>query len=234
MKKVTLFLVLVTLFLGMFSCSKELNLKDLPYEDNLRIAKEKYDNEKYVKAIDDFKAILLNYGGMNGIDSVQFLLAESHFNLAEYYSSAYEYTRLYNNYPGSPLAEEALFKSAYSYYKLSPSYHLDQEDTENAMRHFQIFVETYKSGTYVDSALVLMKELREKTAEKDFKAGELYLIMDQPRAAKTYFGYIIENYYDTKFYLPSIKYYAESFKAMGDDYSYNIYMDEYKKLGGEE
>ena len=76
--------------------------------------------------------------------------------------------------------------------------------------------------------------LREKLARKEFEAGILYLKLDQPRAAKIYFGEIINNYYDTSYYSESLKNIAQAYLEMKDEYRYLEYMSKYNELNPSE
>ena len=217
--------ILLSVFLS--SCTQELNLQDIGFEKSFSIAKKQYYNENYLQAIEDFNVLILNYGGQIGIDSVQYLLADTHFKLEEYYSASYEFNKLTESFPESKLAEESYFNSAMSYYKLSPIYSLDQKETYNAISKFQFYLDIYPMGQFADNANDLIRELREKLARKEFESGKLYMKMDQPRAAKFYFLEIINNYYDTTYYVLSLKFMAEASELMKDNYNYQVYKKKY-------
>ena len=225
--KVMAFTLIVLLFC---SCTNELNLKEVGFEKSFESAKKKFNAEKYVESLNDFEVILLNYSGHAGIDSAQFFLAQSHYELEEYISASYEFEKLVDNFPQSKLSEEALFKAALSYSQLSPSRVLDQSESKKALTKFQIFLDKYKSGDYADKAREHNLKIREKLARKEYEAGLLYLKMEQPRAAKVYFKSIMEKFYDSSFYLESVSNYAESCRQMDDDYNYQLYMKKYNKL----
>ncbi|PID26345.1 MAG: hypothetical protein CR982_10815 [Candidatus Cloacimonadota bacterium] len=224
------FIILIFSTLLLFSCAKEINVRTLTFEKNFKIAKEKFQNKNYPRAIDDFNVILYNYSGETFIDSVQYYLALSHFKNEEYYSASYEFAKLYENYPSSPLAEEALFKSALSYYKLSPDVNLDQKETRAAFAKFQRFIEVFKEGEYSERASEYIKELRNRFAEKEFKTAELYMKLEQPRAAKVYYRSVMEDYYDSDFFNEAIRGYAEASKMMKDMKTYNEYMKRYNSI----
>ncbi len=223
------FIIIILSILLMNSCSDDLNLKTIGFEKSYQIAKKKFIDEDYVKAIEDLNIIILNYSGSVGIDSAKFLLAKSHFNIEEYYLASYEYKTLVDNFPSSPLAEEALYSSALSYYMVAPDFALDQKDTKTAMTKFQLFLDSYSTGEYAAESIKKIKEIRTKLAQKEFESGELYMRIDEPRAAKVYFLLIIEEYYDTIYYNKSLEKIAEAYKEMKDDYNYQLYLDKYNK-----
>ena len=212
------------------SCTKELNVKDAGFEKSFRIVKEKYSRENYIDALTDLNRIILNYGGENGIDSVQFMIAKSHYHLGEYYSSSYEFIRLTENFPESKLVEESYYNDAECYYKLSPRYTLDQTETGKAISKYQLYLDLFPEGIFVNEVSLRITELREKLARKEFEAGDLYLKLDQPRAAKVYFSELIDKYYDTSYYPASLEKISQAYLEMGDEYNCQIFMDKYNEL----
>lgn len=80
----------------------------------------------YVKADSVGEKVYFNYAWCNYYQSA--------FTLSSHY-----FKQFYTYYPNSWCAEEALLTSAYSLYKLSPIYRLDQSDTEKAIEAFQLF-----------------------------------------------------------------------------------------------
>ncbi|MBN2790520.1 MAG: outer membrane protein assembly factor BamD [Candidatus Delongbacteria bacterium] len=229
--KLTSLRILMVLFFTFifFSCTKEMNIKDMGFEKSFSIAKKKYLNENYIQALDDFNVLLLNYGGETGIDSVQFLLADTHYKLGEYYSASYEFNRLTESFPESKLAEESYFNSAMSYNELSPIYSLDQKETFTAISKFQFYLDLYPFGKFAEKSNEHIILLREKLAKKEFESGRLYLKMDQPRAAKLYFQEIINNYYDTSYYVQSLKFIAEAYDSMKDNYNSHLFEKKYEE-----
>jgi outer membrane protein assembly factor BamD len=218
---------IISLVIILSSCTNEFKIQDIGFEKSFTIAKKKYNHGNYLQALEDFNVLILNYGGQIGIDSVQYLLADTHFKLDEYYSSSYEFNKLTESFPESKLAEESYFNSAMSYYKLSPIYSLDQKETYNAISKFQYYLDLYPVGQFADKANEFITEMRDKLARKEFESGKLYMKMDQPRAAKFYFLEIINNFYDTTFYIPSLKFMAEASELMKDEYNFQVYQKKY-------
>jgi len=212
------------------SCAPEVGIKELGFRRSLDQAREKFNQEKYVKAVEDLNVILLNFNGEQGIDSAQYLLAESHYKLQEFYNASYEFSKLTDNFPESFLSEEAMYKSALCYYFLSPLPALDQKETQKAINKFQFYLDKYKAGKFAEESSAKMRELRNKLAEKEYSSGVLYMKMDQPRAAKVYFTQVIENYYDTDFYLLALRDVSAAYKLLEDSYNADIYMKKYLEL----
>jgi len=126
--------------------------------------------------------------------------------------------------------EESYFQDAECYRNLSPRYTLDQKETHTAISKYQLYIDLYPNGIFLEEANSRIKEMREKLARKEFEAGELYMKLDQPRAAKVYFNEIIDNYYDTSFYIPALERISIAFQEMKDDYNYHIFISKYNEL----
>ncbi|HQO09193.1 MAG TPA: outer membrane protein assembly factor BamD [Clostridiales bacterium] len=230
MKKNLLFVSVISTVLIFISCTKELEIDKIGFEKSFQIAKKKFNDEKFLDALNDLNSIILNYGGENGIDSAQYLIARSHYMLKEYYSASYEFEKLADNFPESPLIEDAYFNTAECYRELSPEYVLDQKETLTAISKYQIYLDLFPKGKYFSSSNNSIKDLREKLARKTFDSGVLYLKLDQPRAAKVYFNEIIDNYYDTSFYIQAVEKISQAYSEMKDEYNYRLYLSKYQEL----
>ncbi|MCF7885737.1 MAG: outer membrane protein assembly factor BamD [Candidatus Marinimicrobia bacterium] len=160
--------------------------------------KKAFDNEKWLKAIDNLKLFILNNPGSQQADSAQYFLAESYYNNKEYLMAISEYRQLKNKYSYSPLVEEGSYKMAKSYVKLSPNYHLDQQNTRRAIRYCQSFISNFPNSKYVEEVEKDIQNMRNKLGHKLFTSGDLYRKMHRWEAAVIYFNEMIDQYYDTE------------------------------------
>jgi len=185
---------------GLFMGCSSYNVKrNMTAEERFELAKRMFKNHDHFEAKSQFKILVLNNPGSPFIDEAQYLLAESHFNLKEYILAADEYNRLIRLYPKSQWLDDAMFKIALCDYKLSPKPSLDQKYTILAVQHFQEFLEEFPQSDLVPEAERLMKICREKLAEKEYKAGELYRKLSNYHAAIVYFDGVINQFYDSKY-----------------------------------
>ncbi|MFQ5674580.1 MAG: outer membrane protein assembly factor BamD [bacterium] len=191
--------ILLVFFLFQLGC-KSYNVRpDLTPQERLELAKLMFKNGDYVDAKIQFRRLTLNNRGLEFSDEAQFFLAECHFYLKEYVLASDEYNRLVRLYPHSQWTDDASFKVGVCNYKLSPKASLDQKYTLLAVQFFQLFLEDYPDSQLVPDAEKYLKECRTKLAEKDFKAGKLYLKLNDNKAALVYFDSVLEDYYDTSF-----------------------------------
>lgn len=191
-------LLFLSAFLYGCSSSDGNDLKTEDPEKAFNIAKRKYDNKDYLDAIDDFSFIKIKFPGTSISDKTQFYLADSYFKRKEFILAAYEYESMLKNYTLSPFIPETRYKLGLCYYELSPKYSLDQEFTNYAIQELQLYVELYPEDKNVSDAEKILKELKDKLAYKSFKTGELYMKLDNYKAAALYFNSVYEDYIDSE------------------------------------
>lgn len=163
-----------------------------------RYLEKKYEKADYLAAVDGFDYYTLNYSGSSLVDSAQFLLAMSHYNLKEYLLAADAFNELVRRFPRSPLVAEAMFQTGVSYWKLSPKYALDQEYTVKAVDALQAFIDYFpERSSRVRDAQELIGQCRAKLAQKDFESGIIYIKTKDFRSAEIYLKGVTELYYDT-------------------------------------
>lgn len=186
---------------------------DIPSaSESLRRAIALYDDEDYLRAEEEFSAITLNFPGSIVVDSAEYYLGETHFQLSEYILAASSYQRVVEQYPRSTLVPVSQYKIGLSYYKLSPIHALDQEYTQKAIEEFQKYLEDFPGHQYNGDAARYLFECREKLAKKEYTAGILYFKLTEYPSAIIYFDGILDNYYDTKYAPLALYYKGESLR----------------------
>ena len=190
------FFIVLLLFL-FWSCGGNSPTADWTAHDYFHAAKEKYDDESYFDAANDFTVVLLRFAGSTVADSAQYYLADSHYMMGDYLIAGVEFERLINSMPQSPLVKNAQYRLAQSYNELSPRPALDQKYTVKAIKEFQYFVEEFPTDTLKEKAEQEITRLRNKLGEKDYRNGEIYRKMSEYNAAIVYFDIVLTKYYDT-------------------------------------
>ncbi|MBN2417457.1 outer membrane protein assembly factor BamD [bacterium] len=198
MKKIVLLAVVSILAAAAASCRREIvSFRDMSPQDQFAHAKTFYDKKDYYRAKQQFTRVMMNNPGDPVIEGTQFYLAESYFYSDEFILAIEEYQKLINSMPQSEFVDDAEYKIALCYYRLSPKYSLDQEYTAKAVSQLQYFLDEYPLSEFVGEAREKLRECRNKLGMKEFKTGELYKKMGYPRAALISFKSVIDNYYDT-------------------------------------
>ncbi|MFC0186269.1 outer membrane protein assembly factor BamD [Pseudarcicella hirudinis] len=74
----------------------------------------------------------------------------------------------------SEYAEEAIYMSAYSLYKDSPQFNLDQSGTLTAINELQNYINNYPDSKFREESSNLIKQLRKKLERKAYEKAKLY------------------------------------------------------------
>jgi len=193
-KKYRLYITLpVLLILG---CSKgvdrEVRDDNFYFERGLKYLEKK----QYENAIQDFQTVV-DTGTSAIVDHAQFMLGETHYRNEDYLTAAFEYTRVYMDFPSSNFAAEAWYKKAMCYFMESPKANLDQENTLLAIDEFNRFIGNFPRHDLVEDARKKISELEEKLSFKEYSNGEQYRKMKEYDAALIYYESVIEGFPNT-------------------------------------
>ncbi|MEZ4858071.1 MAG: outer membrane protein assembly factor BamD [Flavobacteriaceae bacterium] len=197
MMKPILLLLIVALFASCSSYQKLLRSDDMAKKYNA--ADSLYKNGKYKKALALMEQIVPAYRGKPQAEPLMFRYANTFYNLEDFYLSGYQFERFVISYPKSDSVEIASFRSAKSYYELSPRYSLDQKDTYTALEKLQAFIDKFPSSNYRDDTNAMVVELKEKLERKDFETANQYLRISDYKAAIEGFDNFILDHPGSKF-----------------------------------
>ncbi len=205
MQKIKNLAYLLTLSLLLFSCGeyqKVLNKGNA--EEKYKMAVKLYETKKYSKSLRLFELIMPAYRGKPQMERIQFMIAQSSFNVKDYTTAGYYFDRFVKNYPSSSKNEEAAFLSAYSYKLASPVSSKDPTDTNKALEAFQTFINAYPNSDRVEEANQHYKELRYKLQKKYFDIAKVYYTtadydMRNYKAAIQAFDNLLSDYLGSEF-----------------------------------
>src|SRR5688572_14739151 len=179
------FLYILLIFSTLSACKSDFEAVRVS-NDPERILTESikyYDKGDYLRAQTLMELVLNQYRGSRQGEELFFKYAYTHYHLGNYMLAATYFTNFASTFAYSPFTEEADFMVAYSYYKQSPSYRLDQDPSTNAIEAFQDFANKYPESERVAECNKLIDELRAKLEEKSFAQGMLYYDLGQFQAA---------------------------------------------------
>ncbi|WP_138429657.1 outer membrane protein assembly factor BamD [Fodinibius saliphilus] len=187
--------IVLLMFVLLSSCK---NQQFIQRGDTLPVAYKKamrlFQSEKYSDAANAFETIIQLGRGTDYGKKAQYYLGESYFEGERYLLAASEYERYVSLFPRSEDRQSAQFKEAYSYYKLSPRYKLDQSYTRKAIEKFRLYNSRYQSSEKRQEAAQYITEMRAKLAKKLYHAADLYMRIDDYDAAITYYDLTIDKY----------------------------------------
>lgn len=193
-------LVISLIFVSLVSCSEFRKLqKSDDWEAKYNGAMNYYEEGDYYRSIALFEEVLpLTRGKAEG-EKAQFYYAYAHYNDKQYLLGAHYFKSFYETYSRSEYAIEAQFMYAYSLYKSSPIYSLDQTSSEEAIEAFQLFINRNSSSKYVSDAEQILAELQVKLETKAYHSAKIYHKIGVLNSAIIAFDNFAINYPDSKF-----------------------------------
>ena len=129
---------------------------------------------KFRSSLKLMEQIVPLYRGKPQAEKLSYIYANTFYNLGDYLVAGYQFERFESTYPKSDSVEVAAYKSAKSYYELSPRFSLDQKDTRKGLEKLQAFVNKYPNSSYRIEANDLVTELRDKLEKKDIETAHQY------------------------------------------------------------
>jgi outer membrane protein assembly factor BamD len=168
------FFVIISFFV-LASCSKFEKIRKSSSDEVKYKAAVKYYNEgDFSKAGLLFEEVIPIIKGSTEQEMATFYQAYCDFHTGQYQTASFHFKQFAETFARSDYAEEAVYKSAYSLYKDSPQFNLDQASSLTAMDALQSFVNNYPTSKYRDEASQIIKDLRVKLETKAFEKAKLY------------------------------------------------------------
>lgn len=191
-----LFIIIALIISGLTACKssfEQVRTSNDP-ERILAEALKYYDKGDWLRAQTLMELILNQYRGTKQGEELFFKYAYTHYNLNNFELASTYFANFASTFPYSAFTEEADFMTAYSQYKLSPSFRLDQEPSVNAINAFQDFANKYPDSERVPECNKLIDELRQKLEEKAFAEGMLYYDLGDYQASVTSFHNLLTQF----------------------------------------
>ena len=136
--RITLFVFIAALFSMISACKFQRILKSEDNEKKYNAAIKYYDKKDFYHALQLFEELISVYKGSNRAEKMYYYFARCYYETGEYPTAAYHFNNFTITFPTSEYAEDAQFMNAFCYYKDSPTYSLDQTNTLDAIRQFQL------------------------------------------------------------------------------------------------
>lgn len=220
------------------SCSKFSKIqKSQDMEAKYKAAVEYYESKSYFQALQLFEELVTVFRGTVKAEDTYYYYCMCYYLTGDYVVAAYHFNNFSQTFPNSAKAEEALFYNAYCYYLDSPVSSLDQKNTQDAIRQFQLFINRFPKSIKVAESNNLIDELRAKLEVKDFNNAKLYFKREQYKSSMIAFQNVIKSYPATSYkeeclyyiFVSSYEYAAKSI-AMRQTERYKAAMENYLKL----
>lgn len=193
-------------------------------------AKFEFQRKKFEDAEKYFDLLKLQFPASQYADDAQFYLGEINFERGDYIMAAFHYSTLRRWYPASEYSKNALFKTALSYYKLSPPFDREQEYTFKAIEYFLEFQNTYPNDSLISVVNSYLKELRNKLAYRNFFTATLYYKWQSPKSALIYLDIVLDEYPDTDYAEDALWLKIQIYRERGLFLDLEELLEKYKKM----
>ena len=208
MSKVVSFLFIAFFLISCSEYQKALKSDDVAVKNEA--ANKIYEAGKYLKAIRLYEQIAPAYKGKPSAERMFYFYSMALYKSNQYYLAGYQLENFVATYPKSEKREECAFLAAECFYKLSPSYSLDQTDTSKALDKMQHFIDVYPDSQFLPQANVCVKELREKLEKKAFEIAKQYNTIADYKGALKAFDNFLSDYPGTPFKEQALYYRLDS------------------------
>jgi len=192
------FPVLLILLISLGSCHFQKILKSGTIDEKYDKAMKLYQDKDYSRALQLFDQLINVVRASDKSQKIYYYYAYCYYYQKDYTLGSYYFKRYTNNFPNTTEAEECFYMSAYCNFMNSPEYTLDQENTYEALKDLQLFVNTYPTSKRVPECNELIDKLREKLEAKDFRIAKMYYRMEDYAAAVQCFNNILKEFPESK------------------------------------
>ncbi len=167
-----------------FSCSK---FSKLQKSDDLELKKQGaynyYDKKDYYRASQLLEELVPLLKGTADAEKAEFLYAMCQYELRLLEQASFFFNYFVETYPRSIYTEQSTYMEALSSYENSPSYYLDQGNTEKAIGSLEHFIDKYPDSDKKEKCETMIKRLNEKLEVKDFENARIFYQIMEYKAA---------------------------------------------------
>ncbi len=160
----------------------------------LKKANEYFKDEDYISAQTLYELSVQYYRGKEEAEDIFLNLAYTFYHTGEYMTASHYFTNFVTTFYNSKKKEEADYMSAYSNYKLSPNYKLDQSFSQKSIESMQEFITKYPDSKRIPECNKLIDEMRGKMERKAYEQGVLYHQISQYQSAVTAFEVMLKDF----------------------------------------
>jgi len=194
-------IILICISIIISSCGISNPFDDnIPYKTRFDDGLAFFEEEKYVKASQQFNIIVDRASHTDLGDDALFFLAESYFLNKDYDLALVEFEKLVSRMGFSPYIEKSRWRICETLMLLSPNFYHDQESSKKAIAQIQDFLDDFPNSEYSKDADKLINELRTRLAEKNMETGKLYVKLKAYDSAIVSYKIVVNEFYDTKFF----------------------------------
>lgn len=188
MKRFFLAVLIIVTFSG---CAKNKLEKTLPAEKIMQLADDYFVRNKYHKAIPLYTEIVFDRKS-SYTSTAQIRLADCYFYQNKFTEARFEYQEFIRLFYDAKMVNHAYFQIGLCYYEESLNPHYTQDETINAIRAFETFIEKFPFDEKKTEAINYIQKCHHKLLLKKFYNGYTYYKMSDYSAALMYFDEITQ------------------------------------------
>lgn len=203
MKIFNLFIILVTTFFLLFSCSsnkvKKIERPPIKIEVTklYEIASDNFEKGNYKDSLDQFLLIYSNHGFTDYAPRALLMAAYIYYNNGSYYESLEILQKFRKLYPAHPNIDYVDYMSALCAYDQIDIINRDQTNTFLALKTFKRIKEKYPKSAYIEDINLKIDLINDQLAGKEMYIARFYMERKKWLAALVRLNNIIENYQNT-------------------------------------
>jgi outer membrane protein assembly factor BamD len=168
-------LVTIIALIGLSACGKfEKFRKNASVPAKYKAALDYYKKEEFDKAGILFDEVLPLLTGDSTQEMATFYQAKCDFELGNYTVANTHFKRFSEIFSRSEFAEESIYMAAFSLYKDSPTFNLDQTGTLSAINELQSYLNNFPDSKYREDCSSMIRDLRKKLEKKAYEKAKLY------------------------------------------------------------
>lgn len=132
--------------------------------------------------------------GTQDAEKAEYLYAMCQYELRLLEPASFYFDYFLESYPRSMYAEEALYMHALSQYESSPSYYLDQGNTDKAITALENFMLRYPGTPKAEKCQTMIDKLAEKLEIKAYENARIFYQIMEYKAGIIALGNFIKDY----------------------------------------
>jgi outer membrane protein assembly factor BamD len=176
------FILLITLCLQ--SCSTyNKTVRSDEFDKKFELANTLFEKKQYSRCITLYEQVYQRMPKTGQGEISYYRIGKSYYEEKDYFMAGYYLGTFSEKFPTSIKGEETMFLNAICAVKNSPTYNLDQNETDLALNDLQNFINRYPDSPFIDTCNVIMDNLRLKLERKEFENVKLYAKMENYKAA---------------------------------------------------
>ena len=201
------------------ACAGSLSSEQYPTPESLlAAAKAAFRHGDYTKALSGFQRVTFELPPHDpAIIEARFYSAECEFAAGDYITASRDFRKVADDFPDSPLAPDALLRSADATAELWRRPELDPTYGENAMATYAELQGRYPGTPAAERGKARSGVVMDRLALKDLKTGEFYFRLKAYDPAILYFKEVFRRYTQSQYAPVALVHLVDSYRRIGYD-----------------